>query len=59
MIFQIAVGFVCGVFLLAAIIVLGWAVIVIISKYDTFKTIRTRKKYDFEEDIDDEFDEYN
>ena len=59
MIFTIAVGFVCGVFLLAAIVVLGWAVIVIASKYDTFKHIRTRKKYDFEEDYEDEFDEYN
>ena len=59
MIFQIAVGFVCGVFLLAAILALAGAIFVVFSKYRTIDRVRTRKKYDFlEEEEDDEFDEY-
>jgi len=58
MIFQIAVGIVCGVFLLAAIIAFVGAVAVIISKYGTIDRYRTKKRYDFEEEDEDEFDEY-
>ena len=56
MILTIAVGFVCGVFLLAAILALAGATVVIFSKYRTIEKVRTRKKYDFKEEEDDEFD---
>ena len=56
MIFQIAVGIVCGVFLLAAIVAFVGALAVIISKYGTIERVRTRKRYDFEEDEEDESD---
>ena len=61
MIFQIAVGFVCGVFLLAAIVAFFGAVAIVISKYGTIDRFRTRKKYDFldEEEYEDDVDEYD
>ena len=56
MIFQIAVGIVCGFLLLAAIVAFVGALAVIISKYGTIERVRTRKRYDFEEDEEDESD---
>lgn len=57
MIWEIALGIVFGVLLLIALFVFVACVYVIISKFSTLRNT-TIKRYDFEEDDDDEFDEY-
>lgn len=57
MIWQIALGIVFGFLLLIAIFVFVACVYVVISKSITLRNT-TIKRYDFEEDDDDEFDEY-
>ncbi len=55
MIFEIAVGIVCGFLLLIALFVFVACVYVIISKSITLRNT-TIKRYDFEEDDEDEYD---
>lgn len=57
MIFEIAVGIVCGFLLLIALFVFVACVYVVISKSITLKNT-TIKRYDFDEE-DDERDEYD
>lgn len=57
MIFEIAVGIVCGFLLLIALFVFVACVYVIISKSITLRNT-TIKRYDFDEE-DDERDEYD
>lgn len=55
MIFEIAVGIVCGFLLLIALFVFVACVYVVISKSITLRNT-TIKRYDFEEDDEDEYD---
>lgn len=55
MIFEIAVGIVCGFLLLIALFVFVACIYVVISKSITLRNT-TIKRYDFEEDDEDEYD---
>lgn len=57
MIWQIALGVVFGFLLLIAVVVFLFCLFVVISKSITLRNI-TMKRYDFEEDEDDELNEY-
>lgn len=57
MIFEIAIGIVCGFLLLVAILVFLGCLFVVISKAITINQVKTKKRYDFdEEDNEDEYD---
>ena len=58
MIFDIAIGIVCGFLLLAAVVVFIGCLFIVISKQVTLRKTSTMKRYDFEEEDNDEFDEY-
>ena len=58
MIFEIAIGIVCGFLLLVAIVMFAGALFVVISKSITINRVKTKKRYDFDEE-DDERDEYD
>lgn len=57
MIWEIAMGIVFGFLLLAAILVFLGCLFIVISKAVTINRVKTKKRYDFdEEDNEDEYD---
>lgn len=57
MIWDIAMGIVFGFLLLAAILVFLGCLFIVISKAITINRVKTKKRYDFdEEDDEDEYD---